>query len=110
MAVNIEEVGIVYNKFMDTTEGSLGLVLASIQAEFDAGRIAGTEYATVYLGAVQTAMQLAINSVQTQEKEEHQAAENELMGIAEREKLDIEGKATIAATEDQYGKNSLCYK
>ena len=38
----------------------MGSVTTHIQAQYDSGKISGTEYATVYLGAMQSAMQTAL--------------------------------------------------
>lgn len=47
---------------------------AHLQAEFDKGRIKGTEYATVYLGALEAVMQTSLQYVLQREKMEAEVA------------------------------------
>ena len=47
-------------------------VKAHIQSEYDAGRIKGADYANVYLGAIQSAMQLAEQFVLSEKMQEAQ--------------------------------------
>jgi hypothetical protein len=47
-------------------------VKAHIQLEYDANRLKGTDYATVYLGAMQSAMQLAEQFILTEKLQEAQ--------------------------------------
>lgn len=64
----------------DVTTGAVGgdgifdqlmlAVSAHVQAEFNAGRIRGAEYSTVYLGALQTAMQTGVQYALAQERTE----------------------------------------
>lgn len=50
----------------------MGAVKAHIQEEFDASRIKGTEYATVYLGSIQTVLQQAMTFVLQEQVNEKQ--------------------------------------
>lgn len=61
-------------------------VKAHLAAEYDKGRIKGTEYATVYLGALQATMDRALQFVLAQEKT---YLENEVLK-AQKCKLDAE--------------------
>lgn len=67
---------------------------AHIQAQYDEGRIVGTEYATVYLGGIQTAMQQAFQFALTKGINETTAAakEYEVLNIlpVQKEKIDEE--------------------
>lgn len=61
MAVNITEIGTVYNVLE-------GLVIGALDEQYEAGRIKGAEYATVLESVTSTLMQLALKAVQQQPK------------------------------------------
>lgn len=66
-------------------------ITAHLEAQFNAGRITGTNYATVYLGAMQTAMQSAVTYALSKDKAD---AEVELL----KQKLVTEYAQTLQAT------------
>ena len=107
----------------DLTEGSLtgngvfdklmAAVNAHIDDQYNKNRITGTDYATVYLGSMQSVIQQSVEYILQEKQIEAQVdllvqqklnAEKEgTLLDAQLEKLDIEVKAIIAKTEDEHG-------
>jgi len=88
MAVNTTEINSVY-------EALITLASTTINEQFEAGRLVGTDYATVLNSTITTAMQLAINSVQEQPIKDAQVLDmkvKDFVALAANEK-DIEMKA-----------------
>jgi len=88
-------------------EELMSAVEARLDAQFDSGRISGAEYATVYLGAMQSVMQQAVAYVLQEPKVE---AEVDLLNqkryTEEAQILDVVNSATVLGT---VGKQKALY-
>jgi hypothetical protein len=89
---------IVNNSPIPNTSGFFVELMTSINAyvkgEFDSGRITGTEYATVYLGAMQSAIAQSVQYASTKATSDAQVA---LLG-AQKLQVDTETAKTTAET------------
>ncbi len=82
----------VFDQFMKVID-------AHVKREYDAGRIQGQDYATVYLGALQLAMQQSVAYVQVAE----QVRQSELKNVAETLLLKLKAVTEHAQTADSVG-------
>lgn len=93
----------VFDNLMET-------ITAHLEAQFNAGRITGTNYATVYLGAMQTAMQSAASYTLGKQKADAEVALLEQKKITEYVQTKSDTTASAPATDSVLGKQITLYE
>jgi hypothetical protein len=102
MAITIEELTrnvVTQQDYTVTGDGVFDDVMEAvnmhIQAQYDAGRINGSDFATVYLGALQTALQQSIGFVLQREKVEAEIEGIEANTLLTNAKKNTEDNNTV---------------
>lgn len=94
-----------YTTGVPNGEGIFDKMMTAVQkliaVEYDAGRISGANYATVYLGAMQTTQATALEFLQTRDKIEHEVENLEQLNLnLIQEGLRITAETTLITAQE----------